>query len=137
MHELPITEQIIKICTETAAKHRATVKRIELVVGHDSGFIGESIQMYFDVIGEGTPCEGAVLEIIGVKPKLRCTKCSELFDRRPFSFECPKCGGEGMPTEIGKEFYIKSVELEVPDEEQEIASPEGYATTEEAESGSV
>lgn len=117
MHELPITEQIIEICSNTAAKYRAKVKHVTLVVGEDSGFIGESIQMYFDVIGQDTVCEGAKLSIIGVKPKLRCDACGELFERKLFSFTCPKCGGEGSPTEIGKEFYIKDVELDVPDDE--------------------
>lgn len=117
MHELPITEQIISVCTETAAKYRAAVKKITLVVGEDSGFVGESIQMYFDVIGRDTVCEGAQLEIIGVKPKLRCEQCGELFERKLFSFTCPVCGGDGEPTEFGKEFYIKDVELDVPDDE--------------------
>ena len=25
---------------------------------------------------------------------------------------CPKCGGQGGPTDIGKEFYIDSIEIE-------------------------
>ena len=115
MHELPLTEQIIDICSETAAKHHAHVKTIEIVLGEDSGFVGESIQMYFDVIGQGTLCEGAQLHIKGVKPKLRCRTCGELFVRKLFSFTCPHCGGEGEPTAIGKEFYVESVELDVPD----------------------
>lgn len=118
MHELPITEQIIAICSETAAKYNAKVKHVTLVVGEDSGFIGESIQMYFDVIGQDTVCEGAKLSIIGIKPKLRCLSCGELFERKLFSFTCPICAGEGVPTEIGKEFYIKDVELDVPDEDE-------------------
>ena len=118
MHELPLTEQIIDICSETAAKYKATVKAITLVVGEDSGFVGESIQMYFDVIGQGTVCEGAKLTSVGVKPKLKCQSCGELFERKLFSFTCPVCGGEGVPTEIGKEFYIKDVELDVPDEDE-------------------
>lgn len=115
MHELPLTEQIINICSDTAAQYNAKVKGITIVVGEDSGFVGESIQMYFDVIGQGTVCEGAKLTIIGVKPKLRCESCNELFERKLFSFTCPYCGGNGFPTEIGKEFYIKDVELDVPD----------------------
>lgn len=124
MHELPITEQIVKLCCETAKERRGRVQGIELVVGEDSGFIGESIQMYFDVISEGTPCEGAVLTITGVKPLLRCRSCGEFFERKLFSFICPRCGGEGRPTEIGKELYIKSIELDVPDEEELPAGAE-------------
>ena len=28
------------------------------------------------------------------------------------TFDCPECGGEGGPTDIGKEFYIDSIEIE-------------------------
>lgn len=113
MHEYPITQQIIKICTKHCEEAKAEkVIRVKLVVGETSGFIGESIQMYFDVISEGTPCEGATLDIVRVKPKLRCPACGELFVRAPMSFACPKCGTDGEPTEIGKEFYIEEIEVE-------------------------
>ena len=109
MHEYPVTVQIVDIASETARKNNGRVRRIDLVVGEDSGFIGESIQMYFDVIAEGTLCEGAQLFIEGVKPQLRCEKCGKHFERKRFSWD-------GEPTPIGKEFYVKSVELEVEDQ---------------------
>ena len=113
MHEYPITQQMIKICTKHCEEAGAEkVKSVKIVVGESSGFIGESIQMYFDIISEETPCEGAVLEIERVKPKLRCPACGELFHRAPMSFACPKCGTDGEPTEIGKEFYIADIEVE-------------------------
>ena len=115
MHELPITEQIVELCSRRAEQLRGRVKRVRLVIGLDSGFVGESVQMYFDVLSEGTLCEGALLDVEGVKPQLRCRECGGHFERRPFSFVCPKCGGEGEPTDIGKEFYIKDIELEIPD----------------------
>lgn len=113
MHEYPITQQIIKIAEKHAAEAGASrIKTIKLVVGDYSGFVGDSIQMYFDVISEGTRCEGAQIEIQHVKPKVKCTSCGELFERQLLSFDCPKCKGQGEPTEIGKEFYIESIEVE-------------------------
>lgn len=113
MHEYPITTRIIQIAEEHAKKENAKhVVQVSLVVGDYSGFIGESISMYFDVISEGTLCEGAALNIRKVAPMLKCRNCGELFKKAPFSFECPKCKGEGGPTEIGKEFYIESIEIE-------------------------
>lgn len=113
MHEYPITSRIIQIAEEHAKKADACrVVSIDLVVGDYSGFIGDSISMYFDIISEGTLCEGAVLNIKKVSPMLQCRACGELFNKMPFSFECPKCKGEGGPTEIGKEFYIESIEIE-------------------------
>ena len=113
MHEYPITQQIIKIAEKHAKDAGASrVTKVRLVVGDYSGFIGESIQMYFDVISEGTLCEKASIEIERIRPKLKCADCGELFDKVLFSFECPACGGAGGPTEFGKEFYIETIEIE-------------------------
>lgn len=113
MHEYPITEHIIKIASEHAQKNEAQkVTAINLVVGEASGFIGESIQMYFDIISEGTLCEGALLRIENIKSKWHCPACDIYYNRKPLSFACPQCGKDGVPTEIGREFYIKSIEIE-------------------------
>ena len=112
MHEYSITQQIVKIAEENAISNGAVkIERICLVVGELSGFIGESIQMYFDILSKGTLAEGAIVDIIYVKPKLKCSKCNLLFYRKRFSFECPQCGGMGLPTEIGKEFYVKDIDI--------------------------
>ena len=112
MHEYPITEQIVKLaekhCRDAGGEK---VKTIKLVLGEYSGFVPESIHMYFDLIAEGTLCDGAEIEIKRIKPKIKCPACGELFTREPFSFACPKCGTDGEPTEIGKEFYIDSIEI--------------------------
>ena len=112
MHEYPITRRIIEVAEEYAAKHgAAAVKAINLIVGDYSGYVASSIELYFDIIAEGSACRNAKLNIERVVPKLRCSSCNELFVRKPYSFECPVCKGEGSPTEIGKEFYIKSIEV--------------------------
>ena len=113
MHEYPVTKRIIEIAEEhAAANNSGKVLEINLVVGEYSGYMSECIRMYFDIIAKGTCCEDAVLNIQEVKPKLECEGCGELFERSPFSFECPYCGGDGRPTDIGREFYIKSIVIE-------------------------
>ena len=109
MHEYGITQGIIETVSKYA--NSAKVKKIALVIGESSGILGESILLYFDIIAENTVCENAVVEIETVKPLLKCKKCGAFFERKPFSFECV-CGGEGEPTEIGREFYIKHIEVE-------------------------
>jgi hydrogenase nickel incorporation protein HypA/HybF len=113
LHEYPITQQILKIVEEAARKEQASrVSRITLVVGEQSGFVGDSIHLYFDIISEGTLAEGAELAITYIKSELLCEGCREHFERAPYSFACPRCGADGVPTEIGKEFYIKDIEVE-------------------------
>jgi hydrogenase nickel incorporation protein HypA/HybF len=112
MHEYPITQRIIEIAEEYAIKNEAhDVRQINLVVGDYSGYVASSIELYFEIIAEGSLCQHAKLNIERIIPKLKCCACGELFVRKPFSFECPSCNGEGIPTEIGQEFYIKSIEV--------------------------
>lgn len=112
MHEYPITKRIIEIAEEYAEKNGAAeVKVINLVVGDYCGYVASSIELYFELIAEGSACEKARLHMERVIPKLKCNHCGELFERKPFSFECPYCKGEGSPTNIGQEFYIKSIEI--------------------------
>ena len=113
MHEYPITEQIVKIAEKNCREAGASrVTSVNLVVGDYSGLVPESIHMYFDLIAEGTVCEGSEINMKRVKPKLKCTSCGALFERAPMSFACPSCGADGEPTETGKEFYIESIEVE-------------------------
>ena len=113
MHEYPITEQIVKIAGKHCAEAGAgRVTKIILVCGEHSGISPESIDMYFNMIAEGTLCQGAGIEVELIKPKLKCPVCGGLFTRKPMSFACPDCGADGAPTEIGKEFYVKEIEVE-------------------------
>lgn len=113
MHEYPVTLEIIRLAEEAAKKQGAEkVKLISLVIGDLSGYVGDSVSLYFDEISKGTACEGCRLNIERVEPKTQCAACGKLFKRKPFSFECPFCGGEGHPTKIGTEFYIDYIEVE-------------------------
>ncbi|MDO4545453.1 MAG: hydrogenase maturation nickel metallochaperone HypA [Bacillota bacterium] len=113
MHEFPITQQIIKISSEHCQKAGGKrVTKVNLVIGDYSGYVGESVRMYFDIISQDTLCQGADVRITHIEPKLRCPDCGHLFKKAHLSFDCPKCGGQGEPTDIGKEFYIDSIEIE-------------------------
>jgi len=112
MHEYPITKRIIEIAEQYALQnHAEQVTQINLVVGDYSGYVASSIELYFDIIAQDSICKNATLKIERVIPKLKCNLCGKLFVRKPFSFQCPDCDGEGSPTEIGKEFYLKSIEV--------------------------
>lgn len=115
MHEYPMTKQIIQIA-ETHARQAGAkqVKKVNLVVGEYSGMVADCIALYFELISSGTMCEHAALHIEKVKPLLKCKICGHLFERKPFAFLCLQdgCDGEGEPTDIGREFYVKSIEVE-------------------------
>ncbi len=112
MHEFPVTQRILEIACVSAQD--VTVTHITLVMGEECGYLAESIALYFDILSKDTVCRGATLHFERVKPELACRDCGLMFHREPFKFTCPQCGGEGAPTPIGREFFVKSIEVEEP-----------------------
>ena len=113
MHEYHEAIHIIEHAIEQAkAEKKNKVTKINLVIGESSGYSGETIQLHFEDAAKGTICEGAEISVRPVKTMLKCPNCGELFVRKPFHFECPHCGTEGVPSEVGKEMSIESIEAE-------------------------
>lgn len=113
MHDYHKAADFLEEATKKAKEAgKNKVTKIRIAVGEDSGYSGESISLYFEQLAAGTVCEGAEMAVDPVRTKLRCPQCGELFERKPFHFECPKCGTQGEPSEIGREVKIESIEME-------------------------
>ena len=113
MHELAVTQNLVRIAVENAERHGANrIKQINIVVGDMSSIVDDSVQFYFDIISKGTPSEGAVLFFRRIPIECICTECGKTFNPNPGSFECPFCQGLGMVTDSGMEFYVDSIEVD-------------------------
>jgi hydrogenase nickel incorporation protein HypA/HybF len=113
MHEYAVTQSMIKMAVDEANKVNASkILEIRLVIGDLSTIIDDSVQMYFDIMSDGTIAQGAKLIFKRVKAEFKCKDCGEVFIKPSTGFDCPKCGGLGTPTGVGKEFYIDSIEIE-------------------------
>lgn len=111
MHEYHKAVDIIEHAIEQAkAEGKSKVTKIFLVIGESSGFSGDSIRLHFEDASAGTICEGAEIVVRPVKTMLKCPNCGEMFVRAPFKFDCPRCGTEGVPSEVGKEMSIEGIE---------------------------
>lgn len=104
MHEYPVALEIIRLAEKTAEENHGRIRGIHLVIGEDSGFIGESIQMYFDVLAAGTLCEGAQVTIEGVKPKLSCENAGNFLNGNGFPSPARSAAGVGTRRKQGKNF---------------------------------
>ena len=113
MHELPAVEDIIKALDEESEKKK--IKRIEeihLVIGELSSYVGECIELYFDLLSAGHTCEGAKLFFTHKKAKFRCLSCGSEFERER-DFSCPRCGGDGRLVKgTGQEFLISQIKYQ-------------------------
>ncbi|TCL67355.1 hydrogenase nickel incorporation protein HypA/HybF [Hydrogenispora ethanolica] len=113
MHELSLTEKILRLVLEQAGNHKAAkITRIKLVIGDLSGIIPACVEQYFGLIAAGTIAAGAKLEFQRSKAELYCPVCEESFEKRPADFNCPRCGSLAQLTESGRECFVESIEVD-------------------------
>ena len=63
MHELSITEHLLEDCLREAQKQNASrIRVIRLCIGELRGIVPDCIQIYLDMLAEGTIAEGARIE---------------------------------------------------------------------------
>ncbi|MCX7747123.1 MAG: hydrogenase maturation nickel metallochaperone HypA [Clostridia bacterium] len=113
MHEYSITKGVLNTVIEEAQKAGAKkITEIRLVIGDLSTIIDESVQMYFDILSEGTLAEGAKLAFKRIAAEFKCKECGNIYNKPQSGYNCPECGGMGMPTGVGREFFIESIEVD-------------------------
>lgn len=115
MHELPVTESILKIVLAHAEKNDVRrVMTIHLQAGRLSDLEDEWIQRYFDYLSRGTPAEGAKLQIERTPIRLECSACAASYTVETageLNTPCPECGQKDSRLISGREYYIKSIEV--------------------------
>lgn len=116
MHELPITESILKIVLKHAKMNSARkVMAIHLQVGKISDLEDDWIQRYFDYLSKGTLAEGAKLKIERTPIMVQCNACSTSYEAemaRMGDLVCPACGEKSGTLLSGREYYIKQMEVQ-------------------------
>lgn len=113
MHELALTEKILKLVLTEAAKYQAQkITRIKVSVGELSGIIEDCVEFYLQLSAQNTIAAGAKLEFTKCKARLFCPTCQQQFEKSSRDFNCPTCGGLSRLTEIGRECFVESIEVE-------------------------
>jgi hydrogenase nickel incorporation protein HypA/HybF len=115
MHELGVTQSLLEIAVRHAEQAGATrITRLSLVVGELSSIVDDSVQFYWDLIAAGTLAEGATLEFKRVPATLRCAACAHEFPLNHDRYVCPRCGSSRIAVTGGEEFYLESIDVDLP-----------------------
>jgi hydrogenase nickel incorporation protein HypA/HybF len=110
LHELSITQSIVDAVTDHAAGSR--VASIRLTVGRLSGVVPDAMRFCFELITEGTPLQGARLDIDEPAGRAHCVSCGVDFTLPDLILLCV-CGSADVRLLAGRELTITSLELEV------------------------
>ena len=113
MHELAVTESILNIATQHAMQANAVrVTDVRLVIGQMSSIVDDSVKFYWDMISEGTMCEGAQLHFERRPTVLQCLDCDQTYTLDGELVDCPNCHSAHIKVVSGEEFYVESIEIE-------------------------
>lgn len=115
MHELPVTEAILKIVLKHAAKNNAVkVACVRLKVGRLCDLEAVWIQNYFTYLSRGTVAEGAKIEIERLPAVFVCQNCGEKYEigaDGPITIGCPHCGAKEVEVSSGLEYVVSEMEV--------------------------
>jgi hydrogenase nickel incorporation protein HypA/HybF len=109
MHELALARGVLAAALAHADGRR--VRRVDVTVGALRQVVPDSLAFNFDVLAQGTPCEGARLEQHLTPARLRC-ECGEVWELQEPSFRCPRCGSARTSVLGGEELLVQAIEVE-------------------------
>jgi len=119
MHELAITQDILSLALDHAGRARATrVSALHLVLGELSTVVDDSVQFYWDIVSQGTICEGARLHFQRLPARLTCRECGTGYNMDVGPAPCPDCGSSRVQLTEGLEFRLDSIDVETEDREK-------------------
>lgn len=113
MHELPITENILRIALDYAERSGATrVTDLNLVIGQLSSVVDDSVQFYWDIVSKDTLCEGATLHFKRIPAEMLCLDCGHTYTISRGLEACPQCDSFRIKVHAGEEFRLESIDIE-------------------------
>ena len=126
MHELGIMTGVLDAVQTSARQAGADrVLKVSLSVGEMTEAIEDALRFAFEALSEQQEyalCAGAELDITMVCPRSRCLECGAEYDHDRFHMLCPECGSFATELIAGRELQIDSIEVDIPDDEEEGAA---------------
>ena len=126
MHDLGIMTGVLDAVQTSARQAGADrVLKVSLSVGEMTEAIEDALRFAFEALSEQQEyalCAGAELDIAMVRPRSRCLECGAEYDHDRFHMLCPECGSFATELVAGRELQIDSIEVDIPDGEEEGAA---------------
>lgn len=122
MHEVGIMTGVMESVEQAATDAGANrVLKITLSVGVMTEAVEDALRFAFEALSEGGMCEGAELVVNMVPPVSVCLECGKEYEHDRFHMVCPECGSAFTQLIQGKELNIESIEVDLPDEDEDSA----------------
>jgi hydrogenase nickel incorporation protein HypA/HybF len=110
LHELAIADSVVQIASRHANGRRVT--KVYLKVGHLRQVVPSALAFSFELVAQGTPVEGAELEMEDVPATGKCRACGAESRTETLPLRCGQCEGFDLEIVEGEELYVESLEME-------------------------
>lgn len=88
------------------------VVKVRVQVGHLRQVVPSALAFSFGLVAEGTPLEGADLEMEEIPVSARCGGCGWRGGVPDFPLQCRACGSSELEILAGEELLVESLDLE-------------------------
>ncbi len=113
VHELAVTESILKIALEYAEKEQAkTITDIFLRIGQLSSIIDDSVNFYWQFVSKDTIGQNAHLHFERIPARFLCNECNQEYSIKEEFSPCPNCGSLNVTLIQGDDFQMDSISIE-------------------------
>jgi len=110
MHEAAICEALLDQLASLAGRNGwSRILRVKVQLGLLSGVVPEALEFAFEALSQGTPAEGAVLEMETEPARFSCDACGDL-DLNRLDFTCPNCGGSLRLLQAGRGILLCEIQ---------------------------
>lgn len=112
MHELSIAQAIVNQGIDLLSKENGDrIVRIALTIGVLSGIEEHALRAAFPIACEGTPIQGATLEIDMEEASVFCRDCNAEVVVTPPFMVCGTCLGSNVDFLKGRNMIIRQIEI--------------------------
>jgi len=113
MHELSLADTMIREIEQILDREKAEkVYSVTVLMGRLSGVEKEPFEFAFPIVSEGTRVEGSKLIIEIVSAAVKCDECQAETELDVPYAKCGSCNSRKVKFIRGREFIIKSLEIE-------------------------
>lgn len=120
MHELSVTTHLLELALKHAhTAHATRITDLHIVAGQLSSMIDESVQMYWEIVSQGTIAQESKLHFRRIPAEMLCSGCNHRYRLDESDLGCPACGSSQVRIVAGDEFYLDSIEIEGAEDTQD------------------
>ncbi len=94
MHETVVAQNLLDTILQEARQQEGKPVSAKVSCGQLNAVNDEALTFAFEVIAQGTPCEGMQLQIEHKPIQARCKACSAVYTIDVADVRCPHCGRE-------------------------------------------